>query len=118
MGACWLSGPSHLVQSQQLPARPSTSTSLRCVCCFTWIPGVAGGTASGKTTVVEAVTQRLRDSCVVMISQDSFYRALTPEESARANAGGEARPGGGGGRAGKGVPRAGRAGLDIRRVEC
>ena len=28
--------------------------------------------------------QRLHDQCVVMLSQDSFYRGLTPEESANA----------------------------------
>lgn len=44
--------------------------------------GVAGGTASGKTTVCDCIMQRLHDQCVVMLSQDSFYRGLTPEESA------------------------------------
>ncbi|KAL3148873.1 Uridine kinase-like protein 1, chloroplastic [Trebouxia sp. C0010 RCD-2024] len=42
--------------------------------------GVAGGTASGKTTVCDQIMQRLHDQCVVMLSQDSFYRGLTPEE--------------------------------------
>lgn len=42
--------------------------------------GVAGGTASGKTTVCDCIMQRLHDQCVVMLSQDSFYRGLTPEE--------------------------------------
>lgn len=42
--------------------------------------GVAGGTASGKTTVCDRIMQRLHDQCVVMLSQDSFYRGLTPEE--------------------------------------
>mmetsp|Transcript_8847 Transcript_8847/g.26519 ORF Transcript_8847/g.26519 Transcript_8847/m.26519 type:complete len:510 (+) Transcript_8847:174-1703(+) len=42
--------------------------------------GVAGGTASGKTTVCDLVKQRLNDQCVVMLSQDSFYRGLTDEE--------------------------------------
>lgn len=42
--------------------------------------GVAGGTASGKTTVCDYIMQRLHDQCVVMLSQDSFYRGLTPEE--------------------------------------
>lgn len=40
----------------------------------------AGGTASGKTTVCDLVKQRLNDQCVVMLSQDSFYRGLTPQE--------------------------------------
>ncbi len=42
--------------------------------------GVAGGTASGKTTVCDYIMQRLHDQCVVMLSQDSFYRGLTEEE--------------------------------------
>ncbi|KAG1666980.1 hypothetical protein FOA52_004263 [Chlamydomonas sp. UWO 241] len=42
--------------------------------------GVAGGTASGKTTVCDLIMQRLNDQCVVMLSQDSFYRSLTPSE--------------------------------------
>lgn len=41
---------------------------------------LAGGTASGKTTVCDLVKQRLNDQCVVMLSQDSFYRGLTDEE--------------------------------------
>ncbi|EIE19251.1 putative uracil phosphoribosyl transferase [Coccomyxa subellipsoidea C-169] len=44
--------------------------------------GVAGGTASGKTTVCDKIMQRLHDQCVVMLSQDSFYRGLTEEELA------------------------------------
>eukprot|EP00210_Caulerpa_lentillifera_P002552 g2449.t1 len=46
--------------------------------CF--IIGVAGGTASGKTTVCDYITQRLRDQCVVMLAQDSFYRGLNDTE--------------------------------------
>ncbi|KAK9826746.1 hypothetical protein WJX81_004221 [Elliptochloris bilobata] len=42
--------------------------------------GVAGGTASGKTTVCDSIMQRLHDQCVVMLSQDSFYRGLTDAE--------------------------------------
>ena len=42
--------------------------------------GVAGGTASGKTTVCDHIMQRLHDQCVVMLSQDSFYRGLTEHE--------------------------------------
>lgn len=42
--------------------------------------GVAGGTASGKTTVCDCIMQRLHDQCVVMLSQDSFYRGLTEAE--------------------------------------
>ena len=39
-----------------------------------------GGTASGKTTVCDSIMQRLHDQCVVMLSQDSFYRGLTDAE--------------------------------------
>ncbi|KAL6770595.1 hypothetical protein ACKKBF_B31885 [Auxenochlorella protothecoides x Auxenochlorella symbiontica] len=42
--------------------------------------GVAGGTASGKTTVCDLIIQRLQEQSVVMLAQDSFYRALTPKE--------------------------------------
>lgn len=47
-----------------------------------FVIGVAGGTASGKTTVCDQIVQRLNDQCVVMLAQDSFYRGLTPEEKA------------------------------------
>lgn len=36
-----------------------------------FIIGVAGGTASGKTTVCDQIMQRLNDQCVVMLSQVS-----------------------------------------------
>jgi hypothetical protein len=42
-----------------------------------FVIGVAGGTASGKTTVCDTIVQRLHDQCVVMLNQDSFYRSLT-----------------------------------------
>eukprot|EP00798_Chlamydomonas_sp_ICE-L_P007038 gene7038-131_t len=45
-----------------------------------FIIGIAGGTASGKTTVCDLVAQRLHDSCVVLLSQDSFYKDLGPED--------------------------------------
>jgi uridine kinase len=44
--------------------------------------GVAGGTASGKTSVCEMIINSLEDRRVVVISQDSFYRPLTSEERA------------------------------------
>ncbi|PRW58534.1 uridine kinase chloroplastic [Chlorella sorokiniana] len=44
--------------------------------------GVAGGTASGKTTVCDLIIQRLQEQSVVMLAQDSFYKPLTPEERA------------------------------------
>ncbi|EFJ31180.1 hypothetical protein SELMODRAFT_440038 [Selaginella moellendorffii] len=42
--------------------------------------GVAGGTASGKTTVCNMIIQQLHDHRVVLVNQDSFYRGLTAEE--------------------------------------
>ncbi|GAX82816.1 hypothetical protein CEUSTIGMA_g10242.t1 [Chlamydomonas eustigma] len=51
-----------------------------------FIIGVTGGTASGKTTFCDMVAQKLNDSCVVMLSQDSFYRNLTAEEKQQAAA--------------------------------
>ena len=46
--------------------------------------GVAGGTASGKTSLCDQVAQRLNDTCVVLLSQDSFYKELNEAESAQA----------------------------------
>ncbi|CAL4065115.1 unnamed protein product, partial [Meganyctiphanes norvegica] len=53
--------------------------------------GVAGGTASGKSTVCKRIMERLgQDDLehsqrrVVCISQDAFYRPLTPEENTKA----------------------------------
>lgn len=47
-----------------------------------FVIGIAGGTASGKTTVCRAITQALGDQQVVLIGLDEFYRDLTPEETA------------------------------------
>ncbi|KAG0563359.1 hypothetical protein M758_8G023500 [Ceratodon purpureus] len=47
-----------------------------------FVIGVAGGTASGKTTVCDMIIQQLHDHRVVLVNQDSFYRGLTPEEMA------------------------------------
>uniref|UniRef100_A0A146LW06 Putative uridine-cytidine kinase n=1 Tax=Lygus hesperus TaxID=30085 RepID=A0A146LW06_LYGHE len=53
--------------------------------------GVAGGTASGKSTVCARIMEKLgqvdvdtTERKVVTISQDSFYRELTPTEKVRA----------------------------------
>jgi len=47
-----------------------------------FIIGIAGGTASGKTTVCNRIIRSLGDQRVVMVSLDEFYRDLTPEECA------------------------------------
>ncbi len=49
------------------------------------IIGIAGGTGSGKTTVVNKLKKLLKPEDVVVISQDSYYKDssnLTPEEKA------------------------------------
>lgn len=45
--------------------------------------GIAGGSGSGKTTVVKAITERIKGKKVVVIPQDCYYKdmsALSPEE--------------------------------------
>lgn len=45
--------------------------------------GIAGGSGSGKTTVVKAITEKLKAEKVVVIPQDSYYKDssdLTDEE--------------------------------------
>ena len=54
--------------------------------------GVAGGTASGKTTVCRKIMEALEQvnsahQRVVMISQDAFYKNLNRSEIERANMG-------------------------------
>nr|CAD7574718.1 unnamed protein product [Timema californicum] len=56
--------------------------------------GVAGGTASGKSTVCKRIMEKLgqadmvhAERQVVCISQDSFYRELSPQEKIRAEKG-------------------------------
>ncbi|KAI5631654.1 phosphoribulokinase / uridine kinase family domain-containing protein [Phthorimaea operculella] len=56
--------------------------------------GVAGGTASGKSTVCQRIMEKLgqqhkeqTERRVVCISQDSFYRSLTTSERLRAERG-------------------------------
>lgn len=52
------------------------------------IIGVAGGTGSGKTTVVRKITEALGSRDVVVIQHDSYYRDrshLSPEERACIN---------------------------------
>lgn len=58
--------------------RASSASLKRRTGCF--LIGIAGGTASGKTTVCHKIMDRLQDQCARLIHQDSFYRGLTPEE--------------------------------------
>ncbi|KAJ6724086.1 URIDINE KINASE-LIKE PROTEIN 3 [Salix viminalis] len=48
-----------------------------------FVIGVAGGAASGKTTVCDMIIQQLHDQRVVLVNQDSFYHDLTKEELTR-----------------------------------
>jgi uridine kinase len=41
------------------------------------IVGVAGGTASGKTTISEAILDRVGRDCVAFIPHDAYYRDLS-----------------------------------------
>ena len=52
------------------------------------IIGIAGGTGSGKTTVVNQIINELPEKDVTVISQDSYYKAtdeLTYDERAKIN---------------------------------
>jgi len=46
----------------------------------TFIIGIAGGTASGKTSVCEAIIKRLDTQKVATIALDSFYTPLTEDQ--------------------------------------
>ncbi|XP_076949044.1 uridine kinase-like protein 4 [Bidens hawaiensis] len=48
-----------------------------------FIIGVAGGAASGKTTVCDMIIEQLHDQRVVLVNQDSFYHNLSAEELTR-----------------------------------
>lgn len=53
-----------------------------------YIIGIAGGTGSGKTTVVRKIMETLPNDRVALIPQDSYYNdttGLTPEERRRIN---------------------------------
>jgi len=45
-----------------------------------FIIGITGGSASGKTSFAEKILKMLPNERVVIVSQDNFYRGLTPEE--------------------------------------
>jgi uridine kinase len=45
-----------------------------------FVIGVAGGSASGKTSVAHHIIQHLGLPWVVLLSMDSFYKQLTPKE--------------------------------------
>ncbi|XP_030544609.1 uridine kinase-like protein 5 isoform X2 [Rhodamnia argentea] len=45
-----------------------------------FVIGVAGGTASGKTTVCNMIISQMHHESVVLVNQDSFYHALSDEK--------------------------------------
>eukprot|EP00741_Cyanophora_paradoxa_P006628 tig00001029_g6413.t1 len=64
----WVAG------GRQHTSVPFSARAIRAASPF--IIGVAGGTASGKTTVCDKIIEHLQDKRVVNISQDAFYRTL------------------------------------------
>lgn len=68
--------------STRLPYSPSSSPNPNRKPAF--IVGIAGASASGKTTLCEQIHKKLPHHRVGIVSQDSFYRCLTPEEIANA----------------------------------
>ena len=78
------------VNSAQESSKKTSSKSSK----TTFLIGVAGGTASGKSTVCNKLMEKLGqnemsnvEKQVVSLSQDSFYRELNPTEIAKANKG-------------------------------
>ncbi|EOY11921.1 Uridine kinase-like 3 isoform 3 [Theobroma cacao] len=63
--------------------KPTTSPATENLHKQPFVIGVAGGAASGKTTVCDMIIQQLHDQRVVLVNQDSFYHNLTEEELAR-----------------------------------
>lgn len=45
-----------------------------------FVIGLAGGSASGKTTVAKKIIESLNVDWVGLLSLDSFYKVLTPEQ--------------------------------------
>ncbi|KAK9156422.1 hypothetical protein Sjap_003902 [Stephania japonica] len=64
-------------------AEQSTDSVAGSVARQPFVIGVAGGAASGKTTVCDMIIEQLHDQRVVLVSQESFYHNLTEEELMR-----------------------------------
>lgn len=45
-----------------------------------FVIGLSGGSASGKTTVAKKIIESLHVEWVCLLSMDSFYKVLTPEQ--------------------------------------
>ncbi|KAL1922355.1 uncharacterized protein VTP21DRAFT_9894 [Calcarisporiella thermophila] len=52
--------------------------------CESYVVGIAGGSASGKTSVSERIIKNLNIPWVAILSMDSFYKSLTPEQIKKA----------------------------------
>ena len=46
----------------------------------TFVIGICGGSASGKTTVAKKIIKSLNIDWVTLLSMDSFYKVLSPEQ--------------------------------------
>ena len=68
-----------LFHEWQQPAKEKSQNRLKCNCLNTLneenmlIIGIAGGTGSGKTTVVNKIVEALPENSVAIIPQDSYY---------------------------------------------
>ncbi|KAE9551505.1 hypothetical protein FO519_005299 [Halicephalobus sp. NKZ332] len=51
-----------------------------------YLIGICGGSASGKTTVAKSIIERLGMQWVTVLSMDSFYKVLTPDQHELAQA--------------------------------
>uniref|UniRef100_A0A8D8P6I7 Probable uridine-cytidine kinase n=1 Tax=Culex pipiens TaxID=7175 RepID=A0A8D8P6I7_CULPI len=81
-------------QSSTSTMKPTNGTENCSSVKTPFLIGVAGGTASGKSTVCKRIMEQLGQADmdhtqrqVVSISQDSFYRELTSAEKVRAEKG-------------------------------
>jgi uridine kinase len=45
-----------------------------------FLVGIAGGSGSGKTTFAQKITQRVNDSSVALLHQDSYYLPSPPDD--------------------------------------
>ena len=67
--------PSPTLSEVQIPS------AMRAPAGEAFVIGIAGGSASGKTSVAEKILSMLHpNQRVAIVTQDSFYRNLTPEE--------------------------------------
>ncbi|KAI4350613.1 hypothetical protein L6164_005057 [Bauhinia variegata] len=69
------SSDSSIKEKDQLPHQ-SNASGARSSTKQPFFIGVAGGTASGKTTVCNMIITQLHDHRIILINQDSFYHSL------------------------------------------